>query len=108
MQVAISIAFLARGSDQLGQSDALDGGERNSPECVGCSSVAFAVPRAGWLERNAAAAIRKACAARFAAVNKTDKISLWLVKLRERVGWQKAIVAMATRTPVGRAHAELR
>lgn len=31
------------------------------------------------------------------AVNKSDQLSLWLVKLRERVGWQKAIVAMANK-----------
>ncbi len=41
--------------------------------------------------------IQGAKSALITAAKKTDKISLWLVKLRERVGWQKAIVAMANK-----------
>jgi transposase len=41
--------------------------------------------------------IQGAKSALITAANKADKISLWLVKLRERVGWQKAIVATRVR-----------
>ena len=31
------------------------------------------------------------------ASKRSDRISLWLVQLKERVGWQKAVVALANK-----------
>ncbi|KQP23480.1 IS110 family transposase [Pseudorhodoferax sp. Leaf267] len=41
--------------------------------------------------------IQGAKSAVMSAAKRSDRISLWLVQLRERVGWQKAVVALANK-----------
>ncbi len=55
--------------------------------------------------------IQGAKSAVMSAAKRSDRISQWLVQLKERVGWQKAAVALANKErahPVGCAHAQHR